>query len=90
MIDVLKYPDYAQSSVPEGVFRHQVRDVVDKAYYFALADAFAETIKSALGPNWSPRHEEYWKATLGGLKHNVYLAAQEHLPESEYKRHQAI
>lgn len=86
LIDVLKYPDYARSSVSEEVFRHQVHDVRDKEYYFALAESFVETIKSALAGDWTPRHDECWNDTLGGLKHNVYLAAEEHLPGGESKR----
>ncbi|MBT4521877.1 MAG: globin [Halieaceae bacterium] len=79
LLDVLKNPDYSQSSVSEEVWRHQIHQVKDKEYYFALSDVFVETIKSTLGDAWSAVHEECWNDTLGGLKHNVTLAAKEHL-----------
>ena len=82
VVDVLKYPDYSRTSVSEEVFRHQIHDIKDKEYYFALADTFAATIKSTLGTDWSDRHEECWNDALAGLKHNVYIAAQEHLAQA--------
>jgi hemoglobin-like flavoprotein len=79
LVDVLKYPDYSKTSVSEEVFRHQVHDIQDKEYYFALADAFVQTIKDTLAQEWTARHEEYWNDTLTGLKHNIDIAAREHL-----------
>lgn len=78
-VDVLKFPDYSKTSVSEEVYRHQIYDIQDKEYYFALAEAFVETVKSALGTRWSVSHEECWSDTLSGLKHNISLAAKEHL-----------
>jgi len=79
LVDVLKYPEYSETSLSEEVWRHQIHDVRDKEYYFALADAFVETIKSTLAEIWSDEHEECWNDTLGGLKHNVDMAAKDHL-----------
>lgn len=81
MIDVLKFPSYSESSLSEEVYRHQVHDVRDKEYYFALADAYVETIKETLGDDWTGQHTECWHDTLSGLRHNIDMAAKEHLGE---------
>ena len=79
MIDVLKYPDYSRTSISEEVYRHQVHEVRDRYYYIALAEAFVDTLRETLAEEWTPHHDEVWQDTLGGLKHNIDLAAREHL-----------
>lgn len=81
-VDVLKYPGYSESSISEELWRHQVHRVQDKEYYFALAESFVETVRATLGEAWSDSHEECWNETLMGLKHNVNLAAEEHLSQT--------
>ena len=80
-VDVLEYPGYSESSISEEVWRHQVHSVRDREYYFALAESFVDTVRTTLGEAWSESHEECWNETLMGLKHNVGLAAQEHLSQ---------
>lgn len=79
LVDVLKFPDYSVTSISEEVYRHQVHEVTDKEYYFALADAYVGAIKWALADGWTAKHQEYWHDTVAGLRHNVVLAAEEHL-----------
>lgn len=79
LVDVLKYPDYSRTSVSEEVYRHQIHDVKDRHYYVALAEAFVDTLRKTLADNWTAHHDEVWNDTLGGLKHNIDLAAREHL-----------
>lgn len=80
LVDVLKFPDYSESSLSEEVYRHRwVHEVRDREYYFAMAEALVDTLRQVLGEDWTARHEECWRDTLGGLKHGLASAAQEHL-----------
>lgn len=83
VLDVLQCPDYSETSLSEEVFRHQVHNVKDREYYFALSDALAQTIKTTLGNNWTAEMGESWDDALAGLRHNVDLAVREHLPAVE-------
>ena len=79
-LDVLKFPSYSESSVSEEVWRHhQVHEVQDREYYFALAESYVDTVRATLGDAWSSSHEECWSDALMGLKRNVDLASSEHL-----------
>jgi hemoglobin-like flavoprotein len=83
LVDVLKFPEYSESSLSEEVFRHQIYDVKDKEYYFALADALVATIRNTLADVWDLEMEESWADTISGLHHNIDLAAREHLSRNQ-------
>lgn len=79
LVDVLEYPEYSETSLSEEVYRHQIYDIKDKEYYFALVDAFVHAIKRCLGDDWSTEYDECWNDAVSGLQHNVVLGLQEHI-----------
>jgi Globin len=77
LVDVLEYPDYSGTSLSEEVSRHQIYDVQDREYYFALVDALVTVVKSSLGDDWDEKTEESWADTVSGFRHNIDLAFRE-------------
>jgi hemoglobin-like flavoprotein len=79
LVDVLEYPDYSETSLSEEVFRHQIYDIKDKEYYFALAESLVQAIKNTSGESWNEELEECWADAIAGLKHNIVSGICEHV-----------
>jgi hemoglobin-like flavoprotein len=79
LIDTLKHPQYAEGHICNEVMRHTMYGLKDKEYYFALVDAFRDSVKTALGESWNEEMEACWHDAVEGLKATIFAAAKDFL-----------
>ena len=77
VIDSIRRPGYAADNMFSEIYRHRYFDLYDAEYYYALIDAFRDTVEEALGNEWTPEINSHWNDVVQASKATIQKAVRE-------------
>lgn len=74
IIDCVRNQEYALYTMASEIYRHDYLDVRDQEYFNAMIDACHESVRQALGSQYTPEWTELWSESCESAKATIQEA----------------